>query len=75
MCPPRPYIQPLLDLEKSPSSLAWGLPLPMTLRPLFQEMQPLGVLPAGREMLHNSGHREGLVHVGKHLSIQIWGTE
>ncbi|XP_045055800.1 death domain-containing membrane protein NRADD isoform X2 [Desmodus rotundus] len=57
--------QPLLDLEKSPSSLAWGLPLPMTLRPLFQEMQPLGALPAGREMLHNSGHREGLVHVDK----------
>ncbi|XP_036986036.2 death domain-containing membrane protein NRADD-like isoform X1 [Artibeus jamaicensis] len=54
----------LLDLlEKSPSSLAWALP--MTVEPLFQEMQPLGALPAGREMLHNSSHREGLVQVDK----------
>ncbi|XP_074201132.1 death domain-containing membrane protein NRADD isoform X1 [Camelus bactrianus] len=28
-------------------------------------MQPLGALLAGRTMLHNSSHREGMVHVGK----------
>lgn len=44
------------------------------LQPLLQEMQPLGALLAGRAMLHNSSHREGMVHVGKHLLIQILGT-
>lgn len=33
-------------------------------------MQPLGALPAGREMLHNSSHREGLVHGDKTLKGQ-----
>ncbi|XP_036886420.1 death domain-containing membrane protein NRADD-like isoform X3 [Sturnira hondurensis] len=37
----------------------------MTVGTFSQEMQPLGALPAGREMLHNSSHREGLVHVDK----------
>lgn len=46
----------------------------MTFQPLLQEMQSLGALLAGRAMLHNSSHREGMVHVGKCLLIQILGT-
>lgn len=46
----------------------------MTLQPLLQEMQSLGALLAGRAMLHNSSHREGMLHVGKCFLIQIWGT-
>lgn len=46
----------------------------MTLQPLLQEMQSLGALLAGRAMLHNSSHREDMLHAGKCLLIQIWGT-
>lgn len=55
--------QPILDSEKSPNYLASVLLI--ILQPLLQEMQPLGALLAGRAMLHNSSHREGMVHVDK----------
>ncbi|XP_021542636.1 death domain-containing membrane protein NRADD-like isoform X2 [Neomonachus schauinslandi] len=42
----------------------------MTLQPLLQEMQSLGALLAGRAMLHNSSHREGMVHVDKAQRVQ-----
>ncbi|XP_044610597.1 death domain-containing membrane protein NRADD-like isoform X2 [Equus asinus] len=64
---PCPYPQPILDSEKSPNYLA-SVPL-IILQPLLQEMQPLGALLAGRAMLHNSSHREGMVHVGASGSI------
>nr|XP_023476317.1 death domain-containing membrane protein NRADD isoform X2 [Equus caballus] len=64
---PCPYPQPILDSEKSPNYLASVLLI--ILQPLLQEMQPLGALLAGRAMLHNSSHREGMVHVGASGSI------
>ncbi|XP_047551408.1 death domain-containing membrane protein NRADD-like isoform X1 [Lutra lutra] len=42
----------------------------MTLQPLLQEMQSLGALLAGRAMLHNSSHREGMIHVDKTQRVQ-----
>ncbi|XP_057411227.1 death domain-containing membrane protein NRADD-like isoform X3 [Balaenoptera acutorostrata] len=41
------------------------LPRPGSLPQASGEMQPLGALLAGRTMLHNSSHREGMVHVNK----------
>uniref|UniRef100_A0A7N5J9I3 Death domain-containing membrane protein NRADD n=1 Tax=Ailuropoda melanoleuca TaxID=9646 RepID=A0A7N5J9I3_AILME len=46
------------------------LSVAMTLQPLLQEMQSLGALLAGRAMLHNSSHREGMVHVDKTQRVQ-----
>lgn len=37
----------------------------MTLQPLLQEMQSLGALLAGRAMLHNSSHREDMLHAAQ----------
>ncbi|XP_070247225.1 death domain-containing membrane protein NRADD-like isoform X1 [Myotis yumanensis] len=51
-------------LREAPHLRAWALPL--TLRPLLhEETQPLGALPAGRAMPHNSSHGVGMVRGDK----------